>query len=113
MTYLLLCLPFVAVGVVVFLVGAVHARRRGRARRYVSGWAVATVALLVLTAIFDNIMIAAGFFDYRDAGISGIRLLLMPVEDFFYPFAGALLLAGVWQLLAADDAQQKGGRRHD
>jgi len=101
-TYLLLSLPFVGVSLVVFLIGGAIARRRGIVRAYVTSWAAATALLLVLTAVFDNIMIAAGFFDYREDGISGIRLGLMPIEDFFYPIAGALLLAGVWQLLGGE-----------
>lgn len=101
MTYLLLSLPFVGAALVVFIVGAFQARRHGSAGRYLSAWAVATTALLALTAVFDNIMIAAGFFDYREDGISGIRLGLMPIEDFLYPLAGALLLSGLWQLLGA------------
>lgn len=99
MTYLLMSLPFLGVGVVVFAIGGVHARRRGAVRRYFSSWAAATVALLVLTAVFDNVMMAAGFFDYGSEQISGLRLGLMPIEDFLYPLAGALLLSGVWQLL--------------
>ncbi|MEW1962869.1 lycopene cyclase domain-containing protein [Microbacterium sp. NPDC077644] len=102
MTYLLLSLPFVAVGVVVFLIGAAAAHRAGAAQAYFSSWAAAAFVLLILTAVFDNIMIAAGFFDYREDGISGIRLALMPVEDFLYPIAGSLLLAGVWQLLGGE-----------
>lgn len=99
MTYLLMSLPSLGVGVVVFAIGGVHARRRGAVRRYFSSWAAATVALLVLTAVFDNVMMAAGFFDYGSEQISGLRLGLMPIEDFLYPLAGALLLSGVWQLL--------------
>ncbi|HJB62687.1 MAG TPA: lycopene cyclase domain-containing protein [Candidatus Microbacterium pullistercoris] len=99
MTYLLMSLPFLGVGVVVFAIGGAHARRRGAVRRYFSSWAAATVALLVLTAVFDNVMMAAGFFDYGSEQISGLRLGLMPIEDFLYPLAGALLLSGVWQLL--------------
>lgn len=99
MTYLLMSIPFLAVGAVVFLVGALHAQRHGTARRYLSSWAVATAALLALTAVFDNVMMAAGFFDYGIDRISGIRFGLMPLEDFLYPLAGALLLTGVWQLL--------------
>jgi len=98
-TYLLMSLPFVGAGAVVFLAGAVNARRRGSARRYVSTWAATTTALLILTAVFDNVMMAAGFFDYGAEEISGVRFGLMPLEDFLYPFAGALLLAGTWQLL--------------
>lgn len=100
MTYLLMSLPFLGVGLIVFAIGAVHARRHGAARRYFSSWAAATVALLILTAVFDNVMMAAGFFDYGSEQISGLRLGLMPVEDFLYPLAGALLLSGVWQLLS-------------
>ncbi|MGO2684766.1 lycopene cyclase domain-containing protein [Microbacterium sp.] len=99
MTYLLMSLPFLGVGLIVFAIGAVHARRRGTVRRYFSTWAAATAALLVLTAVFDNVMMSAGFFDYGTDQIAGLRLGLMPVEDFLYPLAGALLLSGVWQLL--------------
>lgn len=105
MTYLLMSTPFVGVGLVVFLLGALHARRRRITRRYLSSWAATTIVLLILTAIFDNVMMAAGFFDYGTEQISGVRLLLMPVEDFLYPIAGALLLAGVWQLL--DQGQKR------
>lgn len=100
MTYLLMSLPFLGVSLIFFAIGALHARRRGTARRYFSSWAAATAALLILTAVFDNVMMAAGFFDYGIERISGLRLGLMPVEDFLYPVAGALLLSGVWQLLS-------------
>ncbi|WP_105567083.1 lycopene cyclase domain-containing protein [Microbacterium halophytorum] len=108
MTYALMSLPFIGAGLVVFVVGAVHAHRRGSARRYLTSWAAATAALLVLTAVFDNVMMAAGFFGYGSEQISGLRLVLMPVEDFLYPIAGALLLSGVWQLLDG----QRGPRGH-
>jgi lycopene cyclase domain-containing protein len=108
MTYLLLSLPFVGVGLVAFLLGLVVARRRGGERAYVASWAVTTALLIVLTAVFDNVMIAAGFFEYADSGISGIRFVLMPVEDFLYPLAGSLLIAGVWELLGSErDARRR------
>lgn len=99
MTYLLMSLPFLGVALIIFAIGAVHARRHGTVPRYFSSWAAATIALLALTAVFDNVMMLAGFFDYGSEQISGLRLGLMPVEDFLYPLAGALLLSGVWQLL--------------
>lgn len=108
MTYLLLSTPFVVAAFVLFGIGAADARRRGDLRRYLSAWGASTAVLLVLTTVFDNIMIAAGFFDYREDGISGIRIALMPAEDLLYPIAGALLLSGVWQLL--DAARGSGGR---
>lgn len=101
-------LPFVGVSVVVFLAGAAHAHREGTGRHYVSTWAAATVALLVLTAVFDNVMMAAGLFDFGSEEISGIRLGRMPLEDFLYPLAGALLLAGCWQMLSGS----RGSKEH-
>lgn len=107
MTYLLMSLPFLGIGLVVFAIGAVHAHRRGNIGRYFASWTLATAVLLVLTAIFDNVMMAAGFFDYGNDEISGLRLGLMPLEDFFYPIAGALLLAGIWQMLSrATDTEE-------
>ena len=45
---------------------------------------------VVLTAVFDNVMIAAGLFDLRPAThLAGLRIGLRPVEDFAYPLAGA------------------------
>ncbi len=56
------------------------------------------VVLLVLTAVFDNIMIASGLFDYAGHTLNGIRVGLAPIEDFAYPGAAALLLPGLWLL---------------
>lgn len=94
MTYLLLCAGFVAVAVVV---AAIAWRRAPRGH----AWALAlsAAALVVLTAVFDNAMIATGLFGYADAQISGVRLGLAPIEDFTYPIAGVLLLPAIWNLL--------------
>ncbi|MGM7665784.1 lycopene cyclase domain-containing protein [Microbacterium sp. A93] len=108
MTYLVMSLPFVGAAFIVFTVGVAHAGRRGTVGRYFSSWAVTTAALMVLTAVFDNVMMAAGFFDYGADEISGIRFGLMPVEDFLYPIAGALLIAGVWQLFGGAQERRAG-----
>lgn len=65
------------------------------------------VILCLLTAVFDNLMIAAGLFDYAQAPLSGLRLGLAPLEDFAYPIGAALLLPGLWLLLT----MKKGPRR--
>lgn len=107
MIYLLMSLPFLGAGLIIFALGALHARRRGTAGRYFSSWAAATATLLFLTAVFDNVMMMAGFFDYGTEQISGLRLGLMPLEDFLYPIVGVLLLSGIWQLLGG--ARRIGG----
>lgn len=64
--------------------------------------AVATaVILIILTAVFDNIMIGLGFFYYAPEHLSGWHVGLAPVEDFSYPIAGAVLLPALWHLLLA------------
>jgi lycopene cyclase domain-containing protein len=59
----------------------------------------AAVVLLVLTAIFDNVMIAAGLFSYNPDTITGLFLRLAPLEDFAYPTAAVLMLPALWILL--------------
>lgn len=107
MTYLLMSLPFIGVALLVFGLGAVHARRHGSPATYLSAWAVATASLIVLTVIFDNVMMAAGFFDYGVEHISGVRLGLIPIEDLLYPIAGALLISGAWQMLGGEGGTRR------
>ncbi len=55
----------------------------------------------LLTAVFDNVMIAGGIVAYDPAGRSGLGVGLAPVEDFAYPLAAALLLPSLFSLLAS------------
>lgn len=62
--------------------------------------AVASAAvLLVLTAVFDNVMISAGLFGYSAEKISGAMIGRMPLEDFAYPLGAVLLLPALWLVL--------------
>lgn len=99
MTFLLVSTPFLLGALIVFAVGGWFARRAGRQRPYLVGSGLTLAVLLVLTAVFDNLMIAAGLFDYGGDHISGVRLGLMPVEDFLYPVVAVLLLAGLREVL--------------
>ncbi len=95
MTYPLIVLPFLALTVVVT---ALSARRPGFGRRMRAS-AIAAVALFVLTAVFDNVMIAAGLFTYPAEHLSGIRIGLAPIEDFSYPLCAAFGVPAVAALL--------------
>ncbi|RPF22359.1 lycopene cyclase domain-containing protein [Myceligenerans xiligouense] len=99
MTYLVLSVLFLGVATGVSAVVSWATGRRTPWRPA----ALAAVALLVLTAVFDNLMIAAGLFAYSDAQISGLRVGLAPVEDFAYPVAAVILLPALWSLLGGDD----------
>jgi lycopene cyclase domain-containing protein len=105
MTYLLLCAGFVAAAVVI----ALSARRRGRMPSWAS-LAIAAASLLVLTAVFDSIMIWIGLIDYSDAHISGIRIGLAPIEDFTYPLVAVILLPALWSRLRRDRRHERGPR---
>lgn len=95
MTYGLIVLPFAAVTVVMVLLTL----RRPRFRRRMAASGVAAAVLVVLTAVFDNLMIAAGLFSYPSELISGARIGLAPVEDFAYAVCAAFLVPAVFALL--------------
>ncbi|WP_299167633.1 lycopene cyclase domain-containing protein [uncultured Arthrobacter sp.] len=87
-------LPALAVGLAAAV--ALGGRRRKAA---LAAAGCAAVVVLVLTAVFDNIMIAAGLFSYAPGLISGLSVGLAPLEDFAYPVAAVLLLPALWMLL--------------
>lgn len=94
MTYLLLCAAFLVIALVAAVVLALRGARTPR-----TALVVAALLLFALTAVFDNLMIAAGLFSYADGEISGIRIGAAPIEDFAYPLAAVILLPAVWKFL--------------
>jgi lycopene cyclase domain-containing protein len=102
MTYLALDLIFLALAGAAGLSAVfVHRRRQGAGggRRLVPAIGITMAVTLVLTAVFDNLMIAAGLFSYDDDRLVGAYLVLVPVEDFAYPIAAAILLPSLWILI--------------
>jgi lycopene cyclase domain-containing protein len=57
--------------------------------------------LLVLTGVFDNVMIGIGLVGYNSALISGVFVGQAPIEDFAYTVAAVVLLPSVWTLTKA------------
>jgi lycopene cyclase domain-containing protein len=91
----------------------VHGRRARR--RIASGEVTATprpgrrmaalfltlAVLIVLTAIFDNVIVGLGIVGYDEAKISGVLLGVAPLEDFAYTVAAVFALPALWLLLPA------------
>lgn len=100
MSFVQLNTIFVAVAVIILLAAMPWrgSHRQARSTRVLLPVVVSVVVLLVLTAVFDNIMIASGLFDYAGHTLTGVHLGLAPIEDFAYPVAAALLLPGLWLL---------------
>lgn len=111
--YALLAVPFLVVAVLVAVAaGVVAAHRAGSRARAVSGrpialvtGIVAGVALLVMTVVFNNVIVTLGIVAYDPARISGLRVGAFPVEDLAYAVAAAFLLPALWVLL-----DRSGGR---
>jgi lycopene cyclase domain-containing protein len=55
--------------------------------------------LLVMTAIFDNVMIWVGLVAYNESLISGVFVGVAPLEDFAYALAAIIGLPSLWVLL--------------
>jgi len=96
MTYWTLNAIFLAV----ILVAALLAARR-------LPWAavgLTAAVLLVMTAVFDNVMIAIGLVAYNESLISGAFIGIAPLEDFAYAIAAIIGLPSLWVLLERRDA---------
>ncbi|MGV8885870.1 MAG: lycopene cyclase domain-containing protein [Microbacteriaceae bacterium] len=99
MTYWALNAIFLAV-VVATVAVALIARRGPR-------WAsvgLVMVVVLVMTAVFDNIMIGVGLVGYEESLISGAFIGIAPLEDFAYAIAVVVLLPTLWSLLPAQNS---------
>ncbi|MEY2848785.1 MAG: hypothetical protein RI885_1450 [Actinomycetota bacterium] len=95
MTYWALNAIFLSVVGVVAVVAGV---RRGI--RW-SAVGIALAVLLLMTAVFDNVMIGVGLVGYDETKISGAFIGIAPLEDFAYALAAAVLLPSLWELLPA------------
>ena len=70
--------------------------------RRAPGWravGIAAAAIVVMTAVFDNVMIGADLFWYNPERISGAFVGLAPLEDFAYAIAAVILLPSLWHLI--------------
>jgi lycopene cyclase domain-containing protein len=103
MTYAGLAGLFLA-GSAALLVVAAVLRRPDRA--WWRATAATAIAMLGLTAVFDNVMIGADLFRFDDGQLSGVMVGLAPIEDFAWPLAAVTALPALLLLIA-------GPRRRD
>jgi len=102
MSYLVLDTIALAALAVPFALAARRWSRRGVLARRLAALGLVAMALLVVTAVFDSLMIAAGLFTYAPSALVGLHVGRAPLEDLAYPVGAVLLLPSVWELLGAD-----------
>lgn len=118
--YALLALPFFGVTAVVAVTAGVVAARRARAagrrpgvgrRVAVLTSVIAGVALLVMTMVFDNVIVTLRIVAYDPSLISGAKIGAIPVEDLAYAMSAIVLLPSLWVLFDRTDARDRTGAR--
>lgn len=57
------------------------------------------IIMLLLTLVFDSLIINFGIVDYDKSKILGIYLGAAPLEDFFYTLIAVMLVPIVWNVL--------------
>ena len=65
------------------------------------------ILLLLMTAVFDNVMIGVGLVGYNNTLISGVFVGIAPLEDFAYAIAAVVLLPALWTLCGARPSRQE------
>ena len=57
---------------------------------------VGMLPMILISAVFDNLIVSAGIVGYDPSKISGIMVGAAPVEDFAYTIAAVLIVPSVW-----------------
>lgn len=110
MTYWALNAIFLGVVLVALIAAAILARTRpGRDTLNWPALGITLAVLLVMTAVFDNVMIGIGLVAYNEALISGAFIGIAPLEDFAYAVAAVVGLPSLWVLLG----RREPARRRD
>jgi lycopene cyclase domain-containing protein len=86
---------------------AVAAVLSKRSPRWASVGLVLGVVLL-MTAVFDNVMIGVGLVGYNPDLISGAFIGIAPLEDFAYAIAAVVLLPSLWTLIGPSTSSGTG-----
>ncbi|MBL8160292.1 lycopene cyclase domain-containing protein [Candidatus Saccharibacteria bacterium] len=54
------------------------------------------IIILVMTAIFDSLIIWAGIVAYDPGKILGVNIGLAPIEDFMYAILAVIIVPALW-----------------
>ena len=105
MTYWALNAVFLTL-VMAVVVAAIICRRGGNGINW-PAMGLTMLLLLLMTAVFDNVMIGVGLVGYNNTLISGVFVGIAPLEDFAYAIAAVVLLPALWTLCGARPSLQE------
>ena len=100
MTYWLLNATFLAIVAVIAIATVLRRRAPGASGPHWRAIGLAAIPLVLLTALFDNLLVGFGIVGYHQDRISGVLVGVAPIEDFSYAVAALVLLPCVWNLLS-------------
>jgi lycopene cyclase domain-containing protein len=61
-------------------------------------WWITLLILLILTAVFDSILVGMSIVGYNSDRILGIYIGNAPIEDFFYAVMAVVIVPALWNL---------------
>lgn len=93
-TYLILNILFIVFVLVVLRVRPGWPRKR---------LVYTAAALLLLTLVFDNLIISMAIVDYDPAKILGITLGEAPIEDFMYAVLAVIIVPVLWGKMSTNN----------
>lgn len=96
MTYAALAAVFVAGSAAVAVATSVL---RGLTARWWLTTGITIAVLLILTVVFDSLMIMADLFRFDEESMLGVRVWQAPIEDLAWPVAAGLLLPALREVL--------------
>lgn len=70
-------------------------------------WWLTLAILLVLTAVFDSLIIWAEIVGYDTQKILGLYVGKAPIEDFFYAVLAVVIVPALWNLFGDKKAKEK------
>lgn len=96
-TYIVLNILFMAVVLVLLKI---------KPRRPSKALLVTLCVLLVLTLVFDNVIVGLSIVGYDPSKILGIKLGVAPIEDFMYAVLAVVLVPTLWHILGRHHAKR-------
>lgn len=96
-TYIILNLVFMAIVLLAL---------RVRTIPHPKAWFAALVVLIILTTVFDNLLIYFDVVGYDTSKLLGISVGIAPIEDFFYSLLAIIIVPIIWHKLGETNASK-------